>query len=219
MPRKKTIAALSSVAPVILAIGFFIIGIVFWTGLEMGMEATNNEEFCISCHEMGDNVYPEYRRTVHYINRTGVRATCPDCHVPRTWTHKVMRKIHATNELYHWAIGTVDTREKFLNKRNELAEQVWASMRASDSRECRNCHGEEYMALADQTPKAKKMHILALEWDKTCIDCHQGIAHTLPDEFDKGAVFDQLHEQFEQQAIACHECHDDVQAQPDDEEW
>jgi len=216
--RKKTIAVLSTMAPVVLAVVFFVTGIFFWTGLEMGMEQTNTEEFCISCHEMSHNVYPEYRRTVHYINRTGVRATCPDCHVPRTWTHKVMRKIHATNELYHWAIGTIDTREKFLGKRMELADQVWTSMRQSDSRECRNCHDEEYMALADQTPKARKMHILAPELNKTCIDCHQGIAHTLPDEFDKEAVFDQLHEQFEQREVACHECHDDVPAQSD-EEW
>ena len=219
MPRKKPLAALSRVAPVILATGFFITGIVTWAGLEMGMEATNREEFCIACHEMSHNVYPEYRRTAHYINRTGVRATCPDCHVPRAWPDKVMRKVHATNELYHWAIGTIDTREKFLNKRNELAEQVWASMKGSDSQECRNCHGETYMAIVDQTRLAGKMHLLALEWGKTCIDCHQGVAHTLPDEFDREALFDQLHQQFEQQDIACHECHDDVQAHPDEEAW
>ena len=49
------------------------------------MELTNNETFCISCHEMRDNVYEEYMETMHYSHRTGVRATCPDCHVPREW--------------------------------------------------------------------------------------------------------------------------------------
>jgi nitrate/TMAO reductase-like tetraheme cytochrome c subunit len=46
-------------------------------------------------------VYQEYTDTIHYTNRTGVRATCPDCHVPKDWVHKFVRKIQATNELYH----------------------------------------------------------------------------------------------------------------------
>ncbi len=45
-------------------------------------EVTNTEEFCISCHKMKDYVYQEYKDTIHYNNRTGVRATCPECHVP-----------------------------------------------------------------------------------------------------------------------------------------
>lgn len=219
MPWTRQIAALSSWTTVIVAIVFFVTGVIFWSGLEVVVQQTNTEEFCISCHEMSHNVYPEYRRTLHYINPTGVRATCPDCHVPRSWPHKMMRKLHATNELYHWAIGSIDTREKFLDKRMELAGQVWTSMQQSDSRECRNCHGEEYMALADQTRQARKMHLLALEWNKTCIDCHQGIAHELPDEFNREAIFDQLHDRFKEQKIECYECHDDVQKQADDEEW
>ena len=31
---------------------------------------------------MKDNVFVEYRDTIHYANRSGVRASCPDCHVP-----------------------------------------------------------------------------------------------------------------------------------------
>ena len=53
-----------------------------------------------------DNVFVEYRKTVHYSNRTGVRASCPDCHVPKEWGHKVVRKIQASNELLHKALGT-----------------------------------------------------------------------------------------------------------------
>ncbi|NNJ92556.1 MAG: cytochrome c-type protein NapC, partial [Gammaproteobacteria bacterium] len=88
----------------------FVVGIFFWGGFNWAMEATNTEEFCISCHEMRENVYVEYVNTIHYSNRTGVRATCPDCHVPKEWVYKVKRKIQATNELYHKALGSIDTR-------------------------------------------------------------------------------------------------------------
>ncbi|HHH43912.1 MAG TPA: hypothetical protein ENK49_07230 [Gammaproteobacteria bacterium] len=173
----------------LLVVGF-VSGIIFWGGFNTAMEMTNNEEFCISCHEMNDNVFQEYKNTIHYSNRTGVRATCPDCHVPKEWVHKVVRKIQATNELYHKVMGTIDTREKFLEHRLELAKHVWKAMKSTDSRECRNCHNYEYMDFAEQGRRAVSQHSKGLEEGKTCIDCHKGIAHELPDmrEVDPTAV-------------------------------
>ena len=167
----------------LLIVGF-ISGIVFWGGFNTAMEMTNNEEFCISCHEMEDNVYQEYKQTIHYSNRTGVRATCPDCHVPKEWNHKVVRKIQASNELLHKALGTIDTREKFEGKRLELAKHVWKAMKDTDSRECRNCHNFEFMDFGEQGRRAVKAHSEGLDAGKTCIDCHKGIAHELPDMHD-----------------------------------
>ncbi len=161
----------------------FIAGIIFWGGFNTAMEVTNTETFCISCHEMRDFVFEEYKDTIHYSNRTGVRATCPDCHVPHQWHYKVMRKIQATNELYHKVLGTIDTKEKFEAKRAELAQHVWDNMKATDSRECRNCHDYDSMDLSIQSKRAQRKHDADLmkEQGKTCIDCHQGIAHELPD--------------------------------------
>jgi cytochrome c-type protein NapC len=163
----------------LLVVGFFS-GIVFWGGFNTAMEATNTLEFCISCHEMRDTVYQEYKKTIHYQNRTGVRAICSDCHVPKDWVHKVARKIQATKELYGKAMGTIDTPEKFEAKRLELAENEWRRMKASDSRECRNCHSFDGMNGEVQKPRARKQHELAQRDGETCIDCHKGIAHQKP---------------------------------------
>ena len=164
----------------LLSVGF-VSGIIFWGGFNTAMEATNKEAFCISCHEMEDNVYVEYQETIHYANRTGVRATCPDCHVPKEWHHKVVRKIQATNELFHKALGTIDTPEKFEAKRLRLAQNVWRAMESTDSRECRNCHDFDSMDFTAQGRRAVAQHSTGLEEGKTCIDCHKGIAHQLPD--------------------------------------
>jgi cytochrome c-type protein NapC len=200
-------------------LGVFVAGIVFWGGFNWSMEMTNTESFCISCHEMERNVYQEYKTSNHYSNPTGVRATCPECHVPQDWMHKVVRKIRASNELYHWAIGSIDTPEKFQAKRHELAEHVWASMRETDSRECRNCHEYDHMTLQNQTIMAKRTHELGVSLGNTCIDCHQGVSHTLPAEFDRELQSDALHKKIEQQEIACYECHEDLYNPVDDEEW
>jgi nitrate/TMAO reductase-like tetraheme cytochrome c subunit len=161
--------------------GIFIVGgiagIIFWGGFNTAMEATNTMEFCVSCHEMEENVYTEYKETIHFQNRTGVRATCSDCHVPDPWVHKVVRKIQASNELLHKALGTIDTPEKFEDKRLTLAKNVWKAMKESDSRECRNCHSWEAMSSTLQKRRAQKRHISARQDNMTCIDCHKGIAH------------------------------------------
>ena len=96
----------------LLVVGFFG-GIIFWGGFNTALEATNTLEFCISCHEMRDTVYQEYKETVHYSNRTGVRAICSDCHVPKDWAHKMLRKIKASFEVYGKIMGHIDTKEKF----------------------------------------------------------------------------------------------------------
>lgn len=163
----------------LLSLGF-IAGIMFWGGFNTAMEATNTEQFCITCHEMEQNVYLEYQDTIHYSNRSGVRAICPDCHVPKDWIHKMARKIQATNELYHKFMGSVDTPEKFEAKRLKLARNVWKAMQETDSRECRNCHDFTSMDYMKQGRRAVAQHIEGFDEGKTCIDCHAGIAHSLP---------------------------------------
>lgn len=162
----------------------FAAGMVAWLGVHASLEASNTLAFCTSCHEMEAFVYPEYQQSVHYQNARGIRAVCSDCHVPKALGPKLVRKVQATlNELPSHFLGTIDTREKFEAQRSEMAMNVWAQMRASDSRECRNCHSYAAMALDMQGRSAAKKH--SREWrerfDDTCIDCHFGVAHEVPD--------------------------------------
>ena len=173
---------ISSLPTLVLLIIGGLGGIIFWGGFNTAMELTNTTEFCISCHEMEDNVYQEYKETIHFKNTSGVEASCSDCHVPRPWIYKVIRKIQASSELYHKMLGTIDTPEKFNEHRWTMANRVWKAMKETDSRECRNCHKFDSMDLSEQDRTARKKHSRAIDEGKTCIDCHTGIAHELPDE-------------------------------------
>ncbi|HET6467857.1 MAG TPA: NapC/NirT family cytochrome c [Geminicoccaceae bacterium] len=165
-----------------LTIGGFVAGIIFWGGFNTALEATNNEPFCIGCHEMHDNVFQELRSTIHFTNRSGVRATCPDCHVPHDWTHKIARKMEASKEVWGKVFGTINTPEKFEAMRRTMAEREWVRLAANDSLECRNCHGFDSMDFTRQGARAVEMHsTLLASGERTCIDCHKGIAHRLPD--------------------------------------
>ncbi|HEV8502112.1 MAG TPA: NapC/NirT family cytochrome c [Casimicrobiaceae bacterium] len=164
-----------------LVVGAFIAGIVFWGAFNTALEVTNTEAFCTGCHEMRDNVYAELKNTIHYTNRSGVRAKCSDCHVPHQWTAKIARKMQASYEVWGKIVGSIDTREKFVDKRLELAQHEWARFKANDSLECRNCHDYEFMDLTRQSVRAQNQHSkYLLNRELTCIDCHKGIAHHLP---------------------------------------
>ena len=127
----------------------FIGGILFWGAFNTGLEMTNTLEFCVTCHEMRDNVYQEYKETIHYSNRSGVRAVCSDCHVPKDWVHKMIRKSKASMEVWGKLTGSIDTKEKFEAKRMELAGHEWKRMKESNSRECRNCHNFDASRIAE----------------------------------------------------------------------
>lgn len=166
----------------ILVLGGFAAGVMFWGAFNTALEFTNTEKFCVSCHEMRDNVFAELKSTIHFSNRSGVRASCPDCHVPHNWTDKIARKMQASKEVWGHLFGMINTRDKFINRRLELAEHEWARFKANDSLECRNCHTADSMDITKQSPRAAVAHQRFLfTGEKTCIDCHKGIAHHLPD--------------------------------------
>ncbi len=157
-------------------------GILLWGGFNSALEMTNTEAFCISCHQMRDSAYQEYTTTAHYKNASGVRATCSDCHVPKQWGRKIVKKIAASSELYHAFVGTIDTPEQFEAHRLTMARRVWADMTANNSRECRSCHSNDAfdyhkMKKPEDAERMKK----GLEAGETCISCHKGIAHKKPD--------------------------------------
>lgn len=175
VPRRKWIRAVGIGVIVVLAASLFMVGGA------AGLAWTNTEAFCIGCHEMRSTVYAEYKDTIHDRNRTGVRAVCSDCHVPREPGPMIARKMRATFELWGHFTGVIDTKEKFESHRAMLAQRVWKRMKQTDSHECRNCHIAEKMDSDKQTEKARARHLKGKAEGLTCIDCHFGIAHKEPE--------------------------------------
>jgi cytochrome c-type protein NapC len=172
----------STIATGVIAIFFFVAGIVYMRAFDWSIAVTSTEQFCIGCHEMKDNVYPAFTESIHYSNRSGVRATCSDCHIPHKWSDKVIRKVQASKEVWGKITGFVDTPEKFAEHRLELAQREWKRFKKSNSLECRNCHDESFFDFDKQDAPGTYMHTAMLKAGNfTCIDCHKGISHILPE--------------------------------------
>lgn len=159
-----------------------LLGVVFFGSVGSFMVYANSEKFCAtSCHEMGQ-LAQEHKGTIHDTNRTGMRATCNDCHVPHGYIPNYLAKFSLWRDYWgHFVTHSIDTKEKFEAKRYELAKKVWVYMKENDSRECRHCHTTAKMDPDKQSAKAKARHERLRTENITCVDCHFGIAHSEPD--------------------------------------
>ena len=165
---------------IVLLVAGIVIGAVGIIGFNASLHATNTEAFCTSCHEMYAQPYQALQQTAHYNNRSGVRPICSDCHVQHEFIPKMIRKMEAAREVWGHLTGRVDTPEKYMAHLDEMKAREIARLKASDSATCRNCHDVARMDMNQQSEKARFYHAAMTEKNKTCIDCHQGIAHTYP---------------------------------------
>jgi cytochrome c-type protein NapC len=162
-----------------------VVGIVLANGSSYALHATSSNEFCSNaCHYQRDIAAVELAASVHGSNAAGVRASCPDCHVPKPFVPLMIRKIEATTELWGHLTGIIDTPEKYEAHRLTMAQRVWDTMKRTDSRECRTCHDFKAMKFDDQERVASRRHQNAIEKGQTCIDCHKGVAHHLPQGYE-----------------------------------
>lgn len=163
---------------VLVTLGF-IAGAIAWQQFNNVMDATSTEEFCVSCHSM-ETPLEELKQTVHWSNNSGVRATCPDCHLPHNKTAKYARKMQASREVLAELSGKYNEEGSFEEHRAEMAEREWARFAANGSKECKNCHSYDRMNFEKMSKAAQKAMKPAAERNQSCVDCHKGIAHHLP---------------------------------------
>lgn len=166
----------------VLLLAGLLIGASGVIGTQVMVHATGTVEFCGSaCHSMHAFTLPEYKQSMHYANRTGVRASCSDCHIPHSYPSVLFYKAKAgIRDAYHELTGTISTQEKYDKERWRMANKVWEEFRANNSANCRSCHDPK--AFANQRPRAQKVHAKFFAGESTCIDCHQGVAHKEPEE-------------------------------------
>src|SRR6476659_4942240 len=110
-------------------------------GTQVMVNVTGTDAFCgTACHSM-QWVAQEHRESIHGAGRTGVRATCHDCHIPREYPELLWYKaVAGTRDVIGEIRGIISTEEKFKNERMHMAAQVWTEYKANDSRACRGCH-------------------------------------------------------------------------------
>jgi cytochrome c-type protein NapC len=181
-PRKRWFDTLrrpsASLSVLTLLVVGILLGITGVIAFDTTMHATSTEKFCTSCHEMEANPFAQLKTTAHFSNRTGVAATCSDCHLPHEFVPKMIRKIEASREVWGHMTGIIDTPEKYAAYAPTMKAREIARLQANGSQECRNCHTVERMQSDLQSKMAQRAHKPERMQGKSCVDCHSGIAHS-----------------------------------------
>lgn len=158
-----------------------LVGAIAVIGTQVMVHVTGTDAFCGSaCHSM-QWVAKEHKASIHGATRTGIRATCHDCHIPRDYPELLWYKaVAGTKDVIGEIRGVISTQEKFTQQRMHMANLVWAEYKDNDSRACRGCHQFSSEVLARQQDMVRALHAPTLDGKATCIDCHKGVGHAPP---------------------------------------
>jgi len=141
----------------LVALGFY--------GVAIATDLSKNED-CGTCHVKQAG---EYEQSIHYINRSGVQAGCINCH--KGVKHKDEKS----------------TDKDVKKPRIDMAISEWKRLSENSSKECKTCHSPMAMDYKKQEPRSVARHEEGFEDDDSCIRCHKGISHHLPDGWKKAA--------------------------------
>ncbi|MEH6611117.1 MAG: cytochrome c3 family protein [Halioglobus sp.] len=145
--------------------------------------AAAQDETCLACHE--DNVAKHWRDALHM--ESGV--TCVSCHDAHVAEDKI---VSAAGQLEVCTVCHKDQKDGIHGIHEQLADNpactschnphddrsALSSMLDNRSQGCRNCHDlVDMSASAQVTEKAKSYHKVMVKQDRTCLDCHQSVAH------------------------------------------
>ncbi len=154
------------------------------------IDGQNNK--CLTCHEK-TTTHKEWRAGKHAAEEVTC-VTCHDVHVDVdpvrvaetqaavcTVCHKVQK-----NGMHHFK-DKIDENPQCSTCHNPHANpSPQLMMLANRSLGCRNCHDFKAMQLSSKVSlKAKNYHLVMQYKDRTCVDCHLGVAHVDKDNFAK----------------------------------
>ena len=91
-----------------LTLGGFVMGVIFWGGFNTVLEATTPRTSAWAATRCTTTSTRSSRARCTSRIVPGVRAGCPDCHVPHEWTDKIARKMQASKEVW----GTSSARSR-----------------------------------------------------------------------------------------------------------
>lgn len=160
-----------------LVLGAAGLGTVNWV-----VHETSSTQFCFACHSHERFIKPEYQASTHFRNASGVRAECADCHLPHdNWFELMFTKAVVSVDIVPELAGKIATEQKYNAHRGEMAQKVWQEMLGNDSKFCRSCHDFAAMNLEAQGRMPSRRHAAAMKSGQTCIECHRGLVHALPE--------------------------------------
>jgi nitrate/TMAO reductase-like tetraheme cytochrome c subunit len=147
---------------------------------------SSSDAFCgTACHSM-TWASDAYHQGPHFINASGVRANCGQCHIPYDSSHAtateyvqmlLFKAARGAKDFWYESRKTVATKEEWENQRPQLQAEFESYLQAHNYITCRDCHSLE----AFGGPRSQMKVLIHKDIIKAnavdCLQCHSNIGH------------------------------------------
>ena len=147
---------------------------------------TSSDTYCGgACHSMSW-VNAAYRKSPHYTNAVGVRASCGDCHIPYDAGHATaldyvrllwFKTDRGVKDTWHEATRSMATEGEWENRRPALRATFESYLTGHNYITCRGCHALQAFAGSRSQMKLVIHRGLATQDNYNCLACHSDIGH------------------------------------------
>ncbi|AQW81437.1 NapC/NirT cytochrome c family protein [Campylobacter pinnipediorum subsp. caledonicus] len=150
--------------------------VVFFGGNAL-VHSTQEDTFCVVCHEWMDPFVDTYAHSSHGgANKNGFKAKCVECHLPHDNHVKYIfqKALNGFNEVTHMAF-------------NDAKDAKWQENRKNRSKfvfdtGCLSCH-KTILDINSTNQNIKDMHNLYVKFKNDpkekldCVTCHKNVGH------------------------------------------
>lgn len=171
-----------------------VLGTIFTLGGVALVAVTNkavmwssSNAFCGTvCHSM-NWAAASYQQGPHFMNASGVRASCGECHIPyessqATATEYVKMLLFKANrggkDFWNESRKSIATKEEWEKRRPQLTDEFENYLQAHNYITCRGCHSLEAFGGPRSHMKVVIHQMVVNGGDVDCLRCHRNIGHT-----------------------------------------
>ena len=147
---------------------------------------SSSDAFCGKfCHSM-TWASAAYQQGPHFINASGVRASCGQCHIPYDSSHAtateyvkmlVFKAQRGANDFWNEWRKTIATKEEWEKRRPQLGSEFQNYLQAHNYITCRGCHSLEAFGGPRSQMKALIHRDVIKSNDVACFQCHRNVGH------------------------------------------
>lgn len=161
----------------IFPVAGIILGAAAVLGTNRAVKVTSTSEYCQSCH-IHTGADEAWLQSTHYINESGVRVGCVECHLPPHGTFKHFTTKVKTGVHDFFAYHFKDSASFDWERKQQLEHAVNIVFNES----CEECHQNLFpKGLTEEGGKAHLYYDMNAEkLELQCINCHLDAGHYLP---------------------------------------
>jgi formylglycine-generating enzyme len=152
----------------------FVVGIFATVLINQSIEYTSTDKFCESCH-VHPHVFPSWKLSSHYDNKSGIHVHCVDCHLPPKGQGYLVQKIKfGAKDVY--GMLTKDSAEFNWEAKRTVEKAQHFTFKTS----CIKCHANLFPLTLNKEGQDAHLYYSQNEDKLECINCHLHVGHYDP---------------------------------------